>query len=221
MDSVHGCHTIRPSAQAALCNQCNLGNVASQFGEHGHHRPVLPDACLLAPSRNLLHNSRILAASQSHSSFPHAVRARQIQLHNVGTGVNTFLADFLPIFLDVADHHRRHNHPVREISLQLMNGLAPICGSLLSDQFNVQKARLVRAILVRVGPAHDPRRHVGHQVFIQRECLGHSETPPCLECSANHGSRRAARGACKTKRIGEPYTGHSHRHINVIDGSVK
>mmetsp|Transcript_6753 Transcript_6753/g.16552 ORF Transcript_6753/g.16552 Transcript_6753/m.16552 type:complete len:209 (-) Transcript_6753:1496-2122(-) len=149
------------------------------------------------------------------------MRARQIQLHNVGARLHALLADFLPVFLNVANHHGSHDHPVRKVSLQFMHGFAPICCSLLGNQLNVQKAGLVRTVLVRVGPTDNSWRHVGDQVLIQRKCLSYCETPACLERSANHRSGCAARGTCETEWIGEPYACHCHRHIHVVNCSMK
>ena len=82
----------------------NVANVRSQLHQDRHC------AVLDGPASDSFVHSRLLADCAAHAALAHSVRAAEIQLKPIGTGINGFLDDFPPFHLGF--HHEGDNDRV-------------------------------------------------------------------------------------------------------------
>ena len=91
----------------------DVGHVGRELGEEGDVDD-LPD-----PLADGLDQFGVLAARQSHASLAHAVRAGEVELEGVGTGLGGHLGELLPVGLVEGAHDRGDDYAVREVRLEL------------------------------------------------------------------------------------------------------
>lgn len=73
------------------------------------------------------------------------------------------------------------------------------------------------AVLVARGDAaDDARRHIRHQLLVQREGLGEGEAPAGLKGAPNHGAAGGGRGTGQAERVGKGETAHGHADVHQV-----
>ena len=95
--------------------------------------------------------------------------------------------------------------------------LAPISRRLLGDELNVEEGALARPERVtRCCAPDDPRRHVGHNVLVQGERLGHGESPAGGEGAADHGPGGGGGRGGEAERVGEFEAAHLQEEMGSL-----
>ena len=114
-----------------------LADVGDVGGELDHHRHP---GVGLAPARDHLDVFRHLAHGRAHAALGHAVRAAEIELDAVGTGLLDPGQDRLPALLGAGDHERDQERPVRPVALDLLDLLQVHLERPVGDQLDVVEA---------------------------------------------------------------------------------
>mmetsp|Transcript_11752 Transcript_11752/g.29695 ORF Transcript_11752/g.29695 Transcript_11752/m.29695 type:complete len:519 (+) Transcript_11752:748-2304(+) len=213
---VDGRHARRAPVVRRARNDRDVSHVGRQLGKEwdGAH--------FLQPAADFKHKLRILPARQTHAPLAHAVGAAEVELQRVGAACLCHFGELLPVLLVEAAHDACDHHLLREVRLQLRDGLAPVRRALLADEFNVQEGCLTGPVnRTRCAAPDDAGADVCDQVLVQRKRLGDGKAPPKLERAPDHVRGCAGRCGSKAEGVGEVDAAHVHRNVDQVDGRVE
>mmetsp|Transcript_27773 Transcript_27773/g.41073 ORF Transcript_27773/g.41073 Transcript_27773/m.41073 type:complete len:642 (+) Transcript_27773:23-1948(+) len=194
----------------------DLGDVRGKLGEDRDAVASLRD-----PSADGAHHVGILATRHAHALFAHAVGAGKVQLQPVSASCRGASSELLPVRFVERGHDGGNERLVREVALQLFDGLDPVLLGLLRNQLNVQETLLVRTEVPVAASrsANNTRGDVGNDILVDTVCLRHVEAPSVLVSTADERRSASGRSRREAKWVGEFDSSNVHGQVHEVNRS--